>query len=108
MAKYVVIALSVGGLGNKIHYSDDIVDSSAFEDGHADQLVKEGFLKPYEPGEKPMGVGTGPDETGGQKEAPAGDPPPGEDQKPETPAPPADLGKELAEKAKSGKTTPKK
>lgn len=46
MAKYKVIALSVGAMSNKIFHSGDIVEDSAFPQGHAEQLVKEGFLKP--------------------------------------------------------------
>jgi len=44
--KYTVIALSVGGLGNKIFRSGDIVDESNFPEGNAPELVEQGFLKP--------------------------------------------------------------
>ena len=46
MAKYKVIALSVGGKGNNIFKSGDIVDSSNFDD--ADALVTAGFLEKME------------------------------------------------------------
>lgn len=42
--KYKVIALSVGGLYNKIYHSGDIVEASAFPPGNADKLVEKGFL----------------------------------------------------------------
>jgi hypothetical protein len=45
MKKYKVIALSVGGLGNKIHYSGAEVKAGHFPAGAADELVKKGFLK---------------------------------------------------------------
>lgn len=90
MSKYKVLALSVGALSNKIFNSGDIVDGSAFPEGHAEHLVKEGFLKPYE------------------LEEAAGNPPTTKGQKPETPVFPDDRVEGLAGKAKSGKTTPKK
>ena len=43
--KYRVIALSVGGLGNKIFASQDIVSAENFPEGHADLLVAKGFLE---------------------------------------------------------------
>lgn len=42
MAKYKVVALSVGGLKNKIYKAGDVVLSESFID--ADALVKAGFL----------------------------------------------------------------
>lgn len=42
---YIVIALSVGGLGNKIFKSGDEVKENNFYEGHADKLVDQGFLK---------------------------------------------------------------
>ena len=42
MAKYKVIALSVGGLKNKIYKAGEIVLADSFND--ADALVKAGFL----------------------------------------------------------------
>lgn len=45
MSKYKVIALSVGAMSNKIFYAGEIVDGSAFPPGHAEILVKEGFLE---------------------------------------------------------------
>mgnify|MGYP003634384535 CR=1 FL=1 len=45
MAKYKVIALSVGGVNNKIYKSKDIVDSVNFGgEKRALELVKKGFL----------------------------------------------------------------
>jgi hypothetical protein len=46
--KYKVIALSVGGLGNKIFSSGDIVSDENFQKGRAEELVRLGFLKPLE------------------------------------------------------------
>lgn len=46
MKKYKVIALSVGGLGNKIFNAGDIVLENNFIPGRADELVKQGFLEP--------------------------------------------------------------
>lgn len=48
MAKYKVIALSVGGLGNKVFKLNDEVSDSNFPKGHAEELVKKGFLKMIE------------------------------------------------------------
>jgi hypothetical protein len=45
MAKYKVIALSVGGLGNKIFSTGDIVTESNFLPGVAEAHVKGGFLE---------------------------------------------------------------
>lgn len=44
MAKYKVIALSVGGLGNKVFKLNDEVSENNFPKGHAEELVKKGFL----------------------------------------------------------------
>lgn len=44
--KYIVVALSVGGLNNKIFKSGDVVTAEAFPQDHAEELVKQGFLKP--------------------------------------------------------------
>lgn len=46
MKTYKVIALSVGGLGNKIYNSKDIVTEANFPEGNAEKLVKSGFLEP--------------------------------------------------------------
>lgn len=46
MAKFKVIALSVGGKGNKIFKSGEIVDSSNFN--NAESLVEAGFLQKLE------------------------------------------------------------
>jgi hypothetical protein len=51
MAKFIVIALSVAGLHPTIFNSGDIVDTANFDEGHAEELVKQGFLKPHK--EKP-------------------------------------------------------
>jgi hypothetical protein len=48
MKKYIVVALSVGAMSNKIFESGDIVNEDAFPEGHAEKLVGEGFLKPYD------------------------------------------------------------
>ncbi len=56
--KYKVIALSVGGLNNKIYHSGDIVLETAFINGRADELVKSGFLevhKEYKISDVPIG-----------------------------------------------------
>lgn len=45
MKSYKVIALSVGGLNNKIFNSGDKVFENNFYPGRADQLVGSGFLK---------------------------------------------------------------
>jgi hypothetical protein len=44
MRKFKVIALSVGGLGNKIFNAGETVLENNFEEGHADILVRKGFL----------------------------------------------------------------
>lgn len=48
MANYKVIALSVGGKGNKIFNSGDIVTELNFPEGNAAKLVDEGFLEPID------------------------------------------------------------
>ncbi len=48
MANYKVIALSVGGKGNKIFNSGDIVTELNFPEGNAAKLVEEGFLEPID------------------------------------------------------------
>ncbi len=93
MAKYKVVALSVGAMSNKIFRSGEVVEDTAFPIGHAEHLVNEGFLKPYEPE---------------LEKTPAGDLPAGEDVKPETPAPSVGTGKDVYEKAKGAKTPTKK
>lgn len=45
MPNYKVIALSVGGKGNKIFNSGDIVTELNFPEGNAVKLVEEGFLE---------------------------------------------------------------
>lgn len=56
MAKYKVIALSVGGKGNKVYKVGDFVSSENFADVSA--LVKGGFLEEIaekkEPAKKPV------------------------------------------------------
>lgn len=44
MRKFTVKALSVGGKGNKIFNSGDIVSEDNFPAGNCDALVKGGFL----------------------------------------------------------------
>lgn len=48
MANYKIIALSVGGKGNKIFNSGDIVTELNFPEGNAAKLVDEGFLEPID------------------------------------------------------------
>lgn len=48
MEKYKVIALSVGGLGNKIFSAGDIVEAKNFPAGNAEKLVHQGFLEKVE------------------------------------------------------------
>lgn len=48
MKKYKVIALTVGGRGNKIFKSKDIVTEDQFLPGHIGELVKNGFILPVE------------------------------------------------------------
>lgn len=43
--KYTVIALSLGGKGNKIFNSGDTVTDANFPEGNAIELVKKGFIK---------------------------------------------------------------
>jgi hypothetical protein len=43
--EYKVISLSVGGLGNKVFKSGDVVKTENFEAGLAPKLVEQGFLK---------------------------------------------------------------
>jgi len=45
MPNYKVIALSVGGKGNKIFNSGDTVTELNFPEGNAAKLVEEGFLE---------------------------------------------------------------
>lgn len=45
MKKYIVIALSVGGMGNKIFRCNDVVNEDQFLPGRADELVESGFLR---------------------------------------------------------------
>lgn len=54
--KYKVIALSVGGRGNKIFKAGDVVTAADFPDDNADKLVDQGFLMVIdeEPGVKPV------------------------------------------------------
>lgn len=63
--KFRVIALSVGGRGNKIYNSGDEVLASNFPDGNADELVTKGFLKEIGEGE---GTVSGTDAGEGQPE----------------------------------------
>lgn len=44
MSKYKVIALTVGGLNNKIYESGDVVTADCFPVGHAEELVTKKFL----------------------------------------------------------------
>lgn len=53
MAKYKVICLSVGGLGNKIFKSGDIVTDDNFPEGNAQELVKGKYIEPIEDKPKP-------------------------------------------------------
>jgi hypothetical protein len=48
MPNYKVIALSVGGLGNKVFKLGDEVKDTNFPRGHADELVTKGFLAKIE------------------------------------------------------------
>lgn len=54
MAKYKVIALSVGGLGKKIFNSGDIVTDKNFPAGNAEKLVKQGFLEEIQEKKEPV------------------------------------------------------
>lgn len=49
MAKYTVIAASVGGTRNRIFEFGDQVDDDCFPTGHGPKLVEQGFLKLVEP-----------------------------------------------------------
>lgn len=51
MKKFKVVVLSLGGLGNKIFESGDIVSEDAFPVGSVEKLVEQGFLEPTECGE---------------------------------------------------------
>lgn len=44
MKTYKVIALSLGGIGNKIFSSGDLVSESNFIEGRASELEAQGFL----------------------------------------------------------------
>ncbi len=46
MKKYLVVALSVGGMNNKIYELNNEVTADCFPEGHAEELVEKGFLKP--------------------------------------------------------------
>jgi len=46
--EYKVIALSVGGLGNKVFSCGDIVTDENFEINTSEKLVAGGFLEPIE------------------------------------------------------------
>lgn len=46
MKEYTVIALSVGGLNNKVYSAGDTVKETNFKPGRADELVRLGFLNP--------------------------------------------------------------
>lgn len=56
MKQYTVIALSVGGRGNKIFSSGDTVSENDFIPGRAEELVQQKFLKEYTP-EAPVNTG---------------------------------------------------
>lgn len=60
MAQYKVIALSVGGLRNKIYYSGDTVSDECWSPGRAQELVKQGFLKPLDEQEPAAKIDGGP------------------------------------------------
>lgn len=63
MSKYIVVALSVGAKSNKIFYAGEEVSGDAFDEGHAEALVEQGFLKPIET--EGSGEGEGNDEGNG-------------------------------------------
>ncbi len=44
MKQYKVIALSVGGSGNRIFKAGDTLNENAFPEGHAERYVKSGHL----------------------------------------------------------------
>lgn len=45
MERYSVKALSVSGLGNKVHHLNEVVTAKNFPPGAIPQLVNKGFLK---------------------------------------------------------------
>jgi hypothetical protein len=45
MKKYIVISLTLGGLGNKIFKYGDVVSENNFPKGNAEKLVQQEFLK---------------------------------------------------------------
>lgn len=45
--KYKVVALSVGGLNNKIYRAGDTVFETHFPTDNAAKLVKQGFIRPF-------------------------------------------------------------
>ena len=51
MKKYIVISLTVGGLGNKIFNYGDIVNETNFPKGNIEALVRNGFLREAEESE---------------------------------------------------------
>lgn len=51
--EYKVVSLSVGGRGNKIYNSGEIVTDANFIEGRAEELVAKGFLKRIENQEAP-------------------------------------------------------
>jgi len=51
MKKYIVISLTVGGLGNKIFNHGDIVNETNFPKGNIEALVRNGFLREAEESE---------------------------------------------------------
>lgn len=53
MAKYIVIALACGGLGNRVFRAGDEAKSGDFQ--NPEELVKKGFLKEIE-GDEPEGL----------------------------------------------------
>lgn len=75
MPKYIVVALCVGAKSNKIFYAGEEVSEDAFDEGHAEALVEQGFLKPVEveaSGEgsgdgSGSGAGAGDDKNGAKK-----------------------------------------
>lgn len=54
MRRFLVIALSVGGRANKIFSAGDTVTEENFIPGRAEELVKQGFLKPIEETAEPV------------------------------------------------------
>lgn len=79
--EYRLIALSVGGLGNKVFHKGDgqRIFEGNFEPGHAEELVRKGFLEPAdeaeEAGEEPASEPVDPEVT----EEEAGEEEPAED-----------------------------